>query len=194
MAFDLNKHEPRKLEFFATRPDTGKQKRKSRAQEDRVAKLGGGFRQAASGAARGAANKGDVRGVGRYLLECKQTDATWIYLAPTVFSKIEKEAATMGKKPAVQIDIDGRRGSVTTSWWLVPRDALHPDRRIPVKKSTKGSGLHLSEKDLVAFDKVIDANDGYPGIELLGKKRGRTVWVAIPEDQVSAALRLKSDE
>lgn len=189
MAFHLNDFEAKKPAFFATRADTGKQKRKSRAQEDRVAKLGGGFRQAASGAARGAAKKGDVRGVGKFLIECKRTDASWIYIEPKVFAKIEREAATLGKKPAVQIDVDGRR-SGCSSWLLVPCDVLRTEHRLSVKKETNGAGLHLSEKDLDAFDRVVDAHDGYPAIELKGRKTGRKSWAAIPEDQAGAVLRL----
>ena len=78
-------------------------KKKSRKQEERVAKEIGGRPTPASGALWGA--KGDVRNPD-FLVECKYTDATYYALVKRVWKKICEEAlASNFRTPLMCIDI-----------------------------------------------------------------------------------------
>lgn len=127
--FRPNDREPSKIEPRGLGDRPSKQKRaKSIKQEDRVAKGGGGYRQPASGALSGVGRKGDVKGVGNYLIECKRSDRKLdekgLYLSHDVLLGIELEAAAVGKTPVLQVDLDGRpRGR--KRWFVVPDDVFY---------------------------------------------------------------------
>ena len=199
--FDLSKHTPKKLSHGATFSPSGPPRKvKSRAQEDRIAKLGGGRRQPASGAQRAASAKGDVRGIKNYLVECKFTDANWIYVEPKVFPKIEREAATLGKTPLVQLDINGRNEDKDEirSWFLMP-GAVAGMSTVVVKR-TKSSGLNLTVTDLRRMDETFKQGKlpvffiGQPkdriGLGVLGGDHGK-LWTAFPESIAKSVIGVK---
>ena len=123
VAFSLDNHEPKKIRGAQLGVETTKHQR-SHAQERRVAREGGGHRQSGSGARPGASRKADVTGVEDYLIECKRTDGAGLYLAKTTFEKIEREAAAVGKAPAIQVDIDGRKTG-RKRWIIIPEDEFY---------------------------------------------------------------------
>jgi len=92
-------------------------KRKSMAQEGRVAKATGGRRQKASGALPGS--KGDVRSV-ELLNECKRTDKKSISITIEYLQKITQEASFYNKVPSVAIEIESPPKFVNRDWILVP--------------------------------------------------------------------------
>lgn len=102
--------------YFAGR-DKKLQRKKSIAQENRVAKKVGGNRQKASGALPGA--KGDVRSV-ELLTECKRTDKKSISITIEFLQKITQEAGYYNKIPSVSIEIESPPKFVNKDWILLP--------------------------------------------------------------------------
>lgn len=103
-------------------------RKKSMAQEDRVAEKLDGQRQIASGAFPG--HRGDVR-CDELLVECKRTDKKSISITIAYLEKISREASEYGCSPAVSISFDGikpkfRGGPfmVDQDWVLVPAKFL----------------------------------------------------------------------
>lgn len=104
--FNLSSHEPRKIRPSALTDEPTKLQ-KSRRQERRVAKTGGGRPQPASGGLPG--RHGDVRDVADFLIECKGSDFAGFYLSEKILSKIEKEALGAGKIPALAVELRGKK-------------------------------------------------------------------------------------
>lgn len=97
-------------------------KKKSMAQERRIAGAVGGRRQKASGALPGA--KGDVRSI-ELLNECKRTDKKSISITIEYLEKITKEASFYNCVPSVAIEIDSPPKFVNRDWVLVPAGFLN---------------------------------------------------------------------
>jgi hypothetical protein len=95
------------------------QQRKSRKQEERVAKRVGGRRQPASGALPVPSLKGDIR-EDRFLIEAKRTDAKSLSIKSEWLMKIESQAEAVGKLPAVSIEIAGTLPMAEKDWCLIP--------------------------------------------------------------------------
>jgi hypothetical protein len=108
---------PSKLPSYFAGNEKKKQRNKSMAQENRVAKAIGGRRQKASGALPGA--KGDVRAV-ELLAECKRTDKKSISITIDYLQKITQEAGYYGKIPCVAIEIQSPPKFVNKDWILLP--------------------------------------------------------------------------
>lgn len=106
-----------KLPSYFTPHEKKTRKKKSMAQENRVAKATGGRRQKASGALPGS--KGDVRSV-EMLNECKRTDKKSISISIEYLQKITQEAAFYNKVPSVAIEIESPPKFVNRDWILVP--------------------------------------------------------------------------
>jgi len=112
----LSEEKPRIPSYFAGR-EQKKQRAKSMAQENRVAKSVGGRRQKASGALPGV--RGDVRSV-ELLGECKRTDKKSISITLDYLEKITKEAGYYNKIPCVAIEIQSPPKFVNRDWVLLP--------------------------------------------------------------------------
>lgn len=107
---------PRIPSYFAK--DEKKTKRKkSIAQENRVATAIGGRRQKASGALPGS--RGDVRSV-ELLNECKRTDKKSISITIEYLQKITQEASYYNCIPSVSIEIESPPKFVNRDWILLP--------------------------------------------------------------------------
>ena len=106
-----------RLPSYFTPHEKKQRKRKSMAQENRVAKATGGRRQKASGALPGS--KGDVRSV-ELLNECKRTDKKSISITIEYLQKITQEAAFYNRIPSVAIEIESPPKFVNRDWILVP--------------------------------------------------------------------------
>jgi hypothetical protein len=100
------------------------QQKKSRKQEDRVAKGVGGRRQPGSGALPNPAFKGDVRH-DSFLVETKRTDAKSISVKAAWLIKIEAEARMLDKIPALSIEIGGLAPLVEKDWCLMPMSVFN---------------------------------------------------------------------
>jgi hypothetical protein len=83
-----------------------RRQKSSVAQERSVAKDVGGRRVAGSGSLPG--NKGDVR-EGGWLIECKQTVTARFSLTLGLWRKIYGEAVRSDRRPAMVIELSGRR-------------------------------------------------------------------------------------
>lgn len=108
---------PSKLPAYFTGGEKKKRRKKSIAQENRIAGSVGGRRQKASGALPGA--KGDVRGV-ELLAECKRTDKKSISITIEYLQKITQEASFYNKIPCVAIEIESPPKFVNKDWILLP--------------------------------------------------------------------------
>jgi hypothetical protein len=102
---------------YFTGREQKKQRAKSMAQENRVAKSVGGKRQKASGALPGV--RGDVKSV-ELLGECKRTDKKSISITLDYLEKITKEASFYNKIPCVAIEIQSPPKFVNRDWVLLP--------------------------------------------------------------------------
>jgi len=94
-------------------------KRKSREQEERVAKGLGGKRQPASGALPDYGFKGDIRETD-FLIEAKRTNAQSISVKSEWLLKIESEADRLGKLPALSLEIGKMFPGMEKDWCLIP--------------------------------------------------------------------------
>src|SRR5271170_2707595 len=108
--FSIGDRSPRKPQRRGLNERPSKDKRaKSIKQEERIARAGGGLRQPASGALQGVGRKGDVKGVGNFLIEAKRSDRNLeqkgVYFSHEVLLDIEEHAAAAGKAPALQFDL-----------------------------------------------------------------------------------------
>ena len=99
------------------------QQKKSRDQEERVAKLVGGRRQPGSGSLPIPGFKGDVK-EDSFLFEAKRTDAKSLRIKAEWLMKIEAEAEALGKFPALSIEIGGMSPLVERDWCLIPMSVL----------------------------------------------------------------------
>ena len=86
-------------------------KQKSAKQEKRLAKEFGGRVTAGSGSGR---NKGDID-LDSFKIEVKRTDNQSISLKKEWLSKIDEEAFSVGKYPALILEIDG------LEWVAIPK-------------------------------------------------------------------------
>lgn len=92
-------------------------KRKSKCQEDRVAKELNAFRQPASGALDGM--KGDVKH-DDFLIEAKRTDSNVLPVSTRWLKKITKEAEEIGKVPALTLEWGDMFVGVEKDWIVIP--------------------------------------------------------------------------
>lgn len=100
------------LPSYMDDPNWKKNKKKSAKQEARVASLAGGFVTPASGAGR---FKGDVQNRD-FKIECKTTVKDSIRLSASWLRKIESEAISDGKYPALALEIGDERYYVLTEF------------------------------------------------------------------------------
>lgn len=112
----MSEEKPKFPSYFTGR-EQKKQRAKSMAQENRVAKNVGGKRQKASGALPGV--RGDVKSV-ELLGECKRTDKKSISITLEYLAKITKEASYYNKIPCVAIEIESPPKFVNRDWVLLP--------------------------------------------------------------------------
>lgn len=112
----MSDEKPNIPSYFTGR-EQKKQRAKSMAQENRVAKNVGGKRQKASGALPGV--RGDVKSV-ELLGECKRTDKKSISITLEYLAKITKEASYYNKIPCVAIEIEAPPKFVNRDWVLLP--------------------------------------------------------------------------
>jgi len=96
-------------------------KKKSKRQEDRVARKMGGRTQKGSGSV--MFHKGDVK-TQELLLECKRTDKASMSVKKEWLEKIAKEAVTYDRVPALSIEFDGMAKLVEKDWIMVPSSFL----------------------------------------------------------------------
>lgn len=108
-----------KLPGYFTGNVQKKRRRKSIAQEDRVADALSGYRQKASGALPG--NRGDVKGI-ELLGECKRTDKKSISITLAYLEKITMEAISYDRIPAVAIEFGDTPKLVSKDWVLLPSE------------------------------------------------------------------------
>lgn len=109
-------------------------KKKSKSQEKRVAKKLGANVQPASGSKglpkgdQGTSTGRGVRGYSvspsdisatSFLVEAKRTDSNSIRIEGRWLDKIEAEALTVGKKPALTLEIGGRNALCEKDWVLI---------------------------------------------------------------------------
>ena len=113
---------PEKPRCRALDPGYGQQK-KSRDQEERLAKRIGGRRQPGSGSLPIPAFKGDVK-EDNFLFEAKRTDAKSLRIKAEWLMKIEAEAEALGKFPALSIEIGGTPLLAEKDWCLIPLSTL----------------------------------------------------------------------
>lgn len=95
------------------------QQRKSRNQEDRVARRIRGRRQPGSGAIQNDAFKGDIKH-DRFLIEAKRTNAKSITVKSEWLLKIEDEARILDKLPALSLEIGGVPPTIERDWCMIP--------------------------------------------------------------------------
>lgn len=91
-------------------------KKKSKKQEQRIAKQIGGKPTPGSGAFDG--HKGDVTH-DRFLIEAKRTDKQSLSVKKAWLDKIVAEAYQAGKNPALSIQIGERTGCFDTEDWIM---------------------------------------------------------------------------
>jgi len=101
-------------------------KEKSLRQERRVAKRGSGH--AVPGSGNQIGRPGDVRlrhrgkiTIEDILVENKRSDNVGLYLSDATLAKHEDEAASDGRTPVFQFDIDGRKKG-RKRWFLIPEE------------------------------------------------------------------------
>ena len=111
-----DERKPKLPDYFAGKKEKKKRK-KSIAQEERVADALSGYRQKASGALPGS--RGDVKGL-ELLGECKRTDKQSISITMGYLEKIVKEAAFYNKLPAVAIEFQDTPRRVPKDWVMLP--------------------------------------------------------------------------
>lgn len=92
---------------------------KSVREERRTAALLGARTTPNSGAGSFISSKGDIRGE-RYLIEHKMTDKASIRVGVTAVEKICREAALLGKKPAIAMTIEGMPDGFPRRWVAIP--------------------------------------------------------------------------
>jgi len=110
--------------------------RKSRKQEQRLADTLGGRRVSGSGN-KAAVKSSTGRSVGRkghhktnkpgdvmladFLIDAKRTDAKSIRLEAEMFTKIQLEADSVGKDPALAIELQGLTPLTEKDWIVMPK-------------------------------------------------------------------------